>query len=92
MKFADFNTTKNSDGMICAVIQDADTLKVLMVGYMNEEAYNKTVETGLVTFYSRTRNTLWTKGENSGNTLTVRETSQKCPFGRSTGSVASRSP
>ena len=78
MKFSDFNTTKNSDGMICAVIQDADTLKVLMVGYMNEEAYNKTVETGLVTFYSRTRNTLWTKGENSGNTLTVREMLVDC--------------
>ena len=78
MKFSDFNTTKNSDGMICAVIQDADTLKVLMVGYMNEEAYNKTVETGLVTFYSRTRNTLWTKGESSGNTLTVREMLVDC--------------
>ena len=78
MKFADFNTTKNSDGMIPAVIQDADTLKVLMVGYMNEEAYNKTVESGLVTFYSRTRNTLWTKGESSGNTLTVREILVDC--------------
>ena len=73
MKFADFNTTKNSDGMICAVIQDADTLKVLMVGYMNEEAYNKTVETGKVTFFSRTKKRLWTKGETSGNYLLVKD-------------------
>ena len=78
MKFADFNTAKSTDGMICAVIQDADTLKVLMVGYMNEEAYNKTIETGLVTFFSRSRNTLWTKGESSGNTLTVREVLIDC--------------
>ena len=78
MKFEDFNTSKNSDGMIPAVIQDADTLKVLMVGYMNREAFDKTVETGLVTFYSRTRNTLWTKGESSGNTLTVRDMLLDC--------------
>lgn len=58
-------------GLIPAIIQDSQTNKVLMLGFMNEEAYNKTVETGLVTFYSRTRKCLWTKGETSGNTLTV---------------------
>ncbi|MBQ3781679.1 MAG: bifunctional phosphoribosyl-AMP cyclohydrolase/phosphoribosyl-ATP diphosphatase HisIE [Bacteroidaceae bacterium] len=61
------------NGLVPAIIQDARTLKVLMLGFMNEEAYQKTVETGLVTFYSRTRQTLWTKGETSGNTLKVKE-------------------
>lgn len=50
------------NGLVPAIIQDAKTLKVLMLGFMNEEAYQKTVETGKVTFFSRTRNTLWTKG------------------------------
>jgi len=58
-------------GLIPAIIQDSQTNKVLMLGFMNEEAYKKTVETGLVTFFSRTRKCLWTKGETSGNTLTV---------------------
>jgi phosphoribosyl-ATP pyrophosphohydrolase/phosphoribosyl-AMP cyclohydrolase len=58
-------------GLIPAIIQDADTAKVLMLGFMNEEAYKKTVETGLVTFFSRTKNRLWTKGEESGNRLHV---------------------
>ena len=61
------------NGLVPAIIQDARTLKVLMLGFMNEEAYQKTIETGLVTFYSRTRQTLWTKGETSGNTLKVKE-------------------
>ena len=61
------------NGLVPAIIQDARTLKVLMLGFMNEEAYQKTVETGLVTFYSRTRQTLWTKGETCGNTLKVKE-------------------
>lgn len=56
-------------GLVPAIIQDAKTKNVLMLGYMNEEAYNKTVETKLVTFWSRSRNTLWTKGETSGNVL-----------------------
>lgn len=60
-----------SGGLIPAVIQDAETDKILMVGFMNEEAYNKTVENKLVTFYSRTRKRLWTKGEESGNYLEV---------------------
>jgi phosphoribosyl-ATP pyrophosphohydrolase/phosphoribosyl-AMP cyclohydrolase len=69
MKYSDFDLKKNSDGLLPAVIQDADTLKVLMVGYMNEEAFDKTKATGLVTFWSRERKTLWTKGETSGNYL-----------------------
>lgn len=56
-------------GLVPAIIQDADTRQVLMLGYMNREAYDKTRETGLVTFWSRTRQTLWTKGETSGNCL-----------------------
>lgn len=58
-------------GLVPAVVQDADTLQVLMLGYMNEAALAKTHETGLVTFHSRSRDTLWTKGETSGNTLTL---------------------
>ncbi len=65
-------------GLVPAIIQDARTQKVLMLGFMNEEAYQKTVETGLVTFYSRTRQTLWTKGETSGNTLKVCEILNDC--------------
>ena len=60
---------KNSDGLVPAIIQDATTKKVLMLGYMNEEAYLKTNETKKVTFFSRTKNRLWTKGEESGNFL-----------------------
>lgn len=66
------------NGLVPAIIQDARTLKVLMLGFMNEEAYQKTVDTGLVTFYSRTRKTLWTKGETSGNTLKVVEILNDC--------------
>jgi phosphoribosyl-ATP pyrophosphohydrolase/phosphoribosyl-AMP cyclohydrolase len=71
MNFTDFNTAKNNDGLLPAIIQDSDTLKVLMMGYMNAESFQKTVETGFVTFFSRSRKTLWTKGETSGNTLKV---------------------
>ncbi len=63
----DFN--KNRDGLVPAVIQDATTKNVLMLGYMNQEAFTKTEETKLVTFFSRTKNRLWTKGEESGNVL-----------------------
>jgi phosphoribosyl-ATP pyrophosphohydrolase/phosphoribosyl-AMP cyclohydrolase len=58
-------------GLVPAVIQDAVTNTVLMLGFMNREAYEKTVQTGLLTFWSRTRNCLWTKGETSGNVLRV---------------------
>ena len=59
------------DGLIPAVIQDADSAEVLMVGFMNEEALRLTIETGFATFFSRTRNKLWMKGETSGNRLQV---------------------
>ena len=59
------------DGLIPAVIQDADSAEVLMVGFMNQEALDITTRTGFATFFSRTRNTLWTKGETSGNRLEV---------------------
>ncbi|MGB6231366.1 MAG: bifunctional phosphoribosyl-AMP cyclohydrolase/phosphoribosyl-ATP diphosphatase HisIE [Litorimonas sp.] len=58
-------------GLVPAIVQDADTLQVLMLGYMTEAAVAKTRETGLVTFHSRSRDTLWTKGETSGNTLAL---------------------
>lgn len=66
------------DGLVPAVIQDDKSLKVLMLGFMNAEAYQKTVETGKVTFYSRSRQTLWTKGETSGNFLNVVSISNDC--------------
>lgn len=65
----DFN--KNNDGLVPAIIQDATTKNVLMLGYMNQEAYEKTIETKQVTFYSRTKSRLWTKGEESGNFLNL---------------------
>ena len=58
-------------GLAPAIVQDADTLQVLMLGYMNADAVTKTQDTQLVTFYSRSRDTLWTKGETSGNSLTL---------------------
>ena len=65
-------------GLVPAIIQDADTAKVLMLGFMNREAYEKTLETGKVTFYSRTRQRLWTKGEESGNFLHLVSLSVDC--------------
>ena len=62
---------EKSGGLITAVVQDAATEKILMVGYMNPEALQKTMESKLVTFYSRTRQKLWTKGEESGNHLVL---------------------
>ncbi len=72
----DFN--KNQDGLVPAIIQDAITSKVLMLGYMNKEAYTKTVETGKVTFFSRTKSRLWTKGEESGNFLNLVSIKNDC--------------
>lgn len=66
------------NGLVPCVIQDAVTAKVLMLGFMNEEAYKKTKETKLVTFYSRTRQCLWTKGETSGNYLHVKSIREDC--------------
>ena len=65
-------------GLVPAIVQDHRTREVLMVGFMNPEAWEKTVRTGLVTFWSRTRNTLWTKGESSGNHLRVRRLWTDC--------------
>ena len=67
-----------SNGLVPVVIQDNNTLQVLMVGYMNEEAFNKTTQENIVTFFSRSKNRLWTKGETSGNYLNVREISADC--------------
>ncbi|MFA5571053.1 MAG: bifunctional phosphoribosyl-AMP cyclohydrolase/phosphoribosyl-ATP diphosphatase HisIE [Sphaerochaetaceae bacterium] len=65
-------------GLVPAIVQDAVTKQVLMLGYMNEEALRVTQERGLVTFYSRSQKKLWTKGETSGNTLTLREIKVDC--------------
>jgi phosphoribosyl-ATP pyrophosphohydrolase/phosphoribosyl-AMP cyclohydrolase len=67
------NFDRGENGLVPAIIQDAQTDKVLMLGYMNEEALNKTSKTGKVTFYSRGRRRLWTKGETSGNELIVQQ-------------------
>ena len=66
------------DGLVPAVIQDADSGEVLMVGFMNDTALAKTRETGFATFYSRSRQKLWTKGETSGNKLAVQEILVDC--------------
>jgi phosphoribosyl-AMP cyclohydrolase len=66
------------DGLAPAVIQDAVDNQVLMVGFMNPDAYDRTLQTGYVTFFSRTRNVLWTKGETSGNRLRVLRMSTDC--------------
>ena len=66
------------DGLAATVVQDDTTDRVLMVGFMNEEAFRKTVETGFVHFYSRSRNKLWMKGESSGHRLLVKQISTDC--------------
>ncbi|RZK66400.1 MAG: bifunctional phosphoribosyl-AMP cyclohydrolase/phosphoribosyl-ATP diphosphatase HisIE [Pedobacter sp.] len=71
----DFN---KGDGLVPAIIQDEQSLEVLMLGYMNKEAYQKTEAEGKVTFYSRTKNRLWTKGEESGNFLFVKSIKIDC--------------
>jgi phosphoribosyl-ATP pyrophosphohydrolase/phosphoribosyl-AMP cyclohydrolase len=69
---------KNPEGLVPAIIQDADTRKVLMLGYMNQEAWDMTKEKGRVTFFSRSKNRLWIKGEESGNFLDLVEASVDC--------------
>lgn len=78
MTFDDFDLSKNAGGLLPAIVQDATTLKVLMLGYMNREAFDKTVAEGKVTFWSRSRECLWTKGETSGNYLHVVELLKDC--------------
>jgi phosphoribosyl-AMP cyclohydrolase len=65
-------------GLIPAIVQDHATGRVLMLGYMNQESFQKTADTGIVTFYSRSRKKLWTKGESSGHRLLVKEISTDC--------------
>ncbi len=71
----DFN---KSDGLVPVIIQDEQTLEVLMLGYMNKEAYDKTVQENIVTFFSRSKNRLWTKGETSNNFLHVKSIQLDC--------------
>jgi phosphoribosyl-AMP cyclohydrolase / phosphoribosyl-ATP pyrophosphohydrolase len=73
----DFN---KGNGLVPVVIQDNSTLQVLMVGFMNEEALTKTEKEGKVTFFSRSKNRLWTKGETSGNYLFVKEITVDCDY------------
>lgn len=76
--FTELNLTKLPDGLVPAIIQDDRTLQVLMLGYMNRAAYEKTLAEGRVTFYSRTRQCLWTKGETSGHWLEVVSVAADC--------------
>lgn len=76
--FEALDASKQADGLIPAIIQDARTLRVLMLGYMNREAYEKSLSEGRVTFYSRTRRRLWTKGETSGNYLDIVSVTADC--------------
>ncbi|PIB36778.1 bifunctional phosphoribosyl-AMP cyclohydrolase/phosphoribosyl-ATP diphosphatase [Reichenbachiella sp. 5M10] len=69
---------EKTDGLVPAIIQDAKTKNVLMLGYMNQEALTKTQETGKVTFYSRSKQRLWTKGEESGNFLELKDIKLDC--------------
>jgi phosphoribosyl-ATP pyrophosphohydrolase/phosphoribosyl-AMP cyclohydrolase len=70
--------SKNTDGLIPAIIQDSETKTVLMLGFMDAEAYQKTIDTKKVTFYSRTKQRLWTKGEESGNFLNLIDIKNDC--------------
>jgi phosphoribosyl-AMP cyclohydrolase len=69
---------EKSDGLVTAVVQDHTTGRVLMVAYMNEEAFQATVKTGFATFYSRSRRKLWLKGESSGHRLVVKQIATDC--------------
>lgn len=80
------------DGLIPAVIQDQASGRVLMVGFMNEEAYRKTVETGFATFYSRSRHKLWMKGESSGHRLVVKRIQTDCDVDALLVQVESQGP
>ena len=69
---------KYSDGLVPAIVQDVDTQKVLMLGFMNEDAWKTTMQTSKVTFYSRSKKRLWTKGEESGNFLELKSAAVDC--------------
>jgi phosphoribosyl-ATP pyrophosphohydrolase/phosphoribosyl-AMP cyclohydrolase len=70
--------SKHPDGLVPAIVQDDATLRVLMLGYMNEESLARTMETGFVTFFSRSKGRLWTKGEESGHRLKLRSVALDC--------------
>lgn len=72
------NFSKYSDGLVPCIVQDSETKTVLMLGFMNAEAFLKTQTDGIITFYSRTKNRLWTKGETSGDYLMVKEIKTDC--------------
>lgn len=78
IQFDDFNLSKCADGLLPVIIQDAVTSKVLMLGYMNREAFEKSAAEGRVTFFSRSRQCLWTKGETSGNYLYIQQMYKDC--------------
>ncbi|MDR0541579.1 MAG: bifunctional phosphoribosyl-AMP cyclohydrolase/phosphoribosyl-ATP diphosphatase HisIE [Dysgonamonadaceae bacterium] len=78
IQFDELNASKNADGLIPAIIQDDRTLAVLMLGYMNREAFDKSVAENRVAFYSRTRQCLWTKGETSGHFLQIVSITADC--------------
>ena len=83
---------KHPDGLVPAIVQDDVTLKVLMMGYMNEESLQQTLRSGFVTFYSRSRQRLWTKGEDSGNLLDLKSLSVDCDGDTILVKVQSRGP
>ena len=72
------NFNKNNESLVPVIIQDERTLQVLMLGYMNEEAFNRTKEEGIITFFSRSKKRLWTKGEESGNFLKAKKIEIDC--------------
>ena len=78
MKTLEVNFGKSPDGLVPAIVQDSATAKVLMLGYMNQEALDKTQDDGKVVFYSRSKQRLWTKGEESGNFLVVKHIAVDC--------------
>ncbi len=78
ISFDELNLSKSEDGLVPAIVQDSTSLKVLMMGFMNAEALQRTQEEGRVCFWSRTRKCLWTKGETSGNFLYVKEIYADC--------------
>ena len=73
ISFEDLNIAKCADGLVPVIVQDSVSLKVLMLGYMNAEALRRSQEEGRVTFWSRSRGCLWTKGETSGNYLYIED-------------------
>lgn len=78
VRFSELSTEKDSRGLVPAIVQDACTMQVLMLGYMNEEAFNRTLELSRVTFFSRSKGCLWTKGETSGNYLELVDIAADC--------------